>query len=101
MYLCTVSGGTFSLWKGSVFRCPFQQNEVLIRHSANTSNETCNNGGIIVSGVNDGISFTSRLTIMNVSDDMEGETVECSVLNASGAETPIGRSTIRITRGLP
>ena len=99
-YLCTVFGGTYSVWKGSVFDCSFRQDEILIRHSANTSNETCNDGGIIVNGIDDGISFTSRLTIMTVSDDMEGGTVECSVLNASGAETPIGRSVIRIPRGL-
>ena len=110
-YTCTVFGGSFTLWNGSAFHCPFQGNEVLIHHSTSTGknisesdSKTCNDGAIIGSTVANEASsnaFTSGLVIRTVSADMEGETVECRLLTAGGAEVLIGRSVIMKTTGLP
>ena len=47
-YECTVTGGIATVWKGTVFNCPSNDDEIVLLHAHSTeSAETCNNGAII------------------------------------------------------
>jgi hypothetical protein len=101
-------GGFSTVWKGTAFNCPGRGNEIELRHAQFESGDAmgeCNGGNIIGQSRNRTVDdpnskFTSQLTIhlplMDASNALEGETVECA---RDGVESDvIGNHTITYTR---
>ena len=103
-------GGFATIWGGTAFDCLGRGNEILLRHSQFSESGLemgeCNDGNIIGRDRNrtfDGLAdskFTSQLTIhlplLNATNNMEGETVQCT----RGGGDVIGTHTIAYTRNI-
>ena len=81
---CTVlatSGGSSTVWRGTFFDCPSENNEIAFRHSQFIAGatETCKNGSIVGQSLRsdpDNNRFISQLSI-RVSSDVIGQNVSC------------------------
>ena len=92
---CTVYGETGTAWQGNIVNCEKgTPNEITLLHNNySTQMRICNNGTIVVQGIQfnaENNSYTSQLNI-TVTSDMAGKTIECS---GSESVTPIGSYTI-------
>ena len=101
-YSCTVFGNGFTHWRGSSFSCSLFGNEITLPHSdfQGGISKECNNGRIIGESVKFNLqqkSYSSQLSV-NVSEELNGKTVECAYDNST-IVTTIGLSTLRITSG--
>ena len=93
---CTVmstSGGSSTVWRGSFFNCPSENNEIAFHHSQFIvgATETCTkfNGSIVGQSLSsDNGHFTSQLTV-RVSPDIIGHNITCEHDNGSSI-LPIG-----------
>ena len=81
-YECKVNGSGATTWQGTALdEC--SQGNILLRHSEYSSglviNKTCGSNGVISGRTLPGENgtYTSQL-ILNVSNDMVGDTIECS-----------------------
>jgi hypothetical protein len=92
---CTVYGGTGTVWQLGNVNCEDKgtQDEITLLHNYTkfTQIRTCNNGAIVVQGI-DAVnsSYTSQLNI-TVTYDMVGKTIECS---NSDSATSVGSYTV-------
>ena len=82
IFSCRVDGGITTVWKGSIFNCPGNQNEITLRHSefdngVAEATGSCNDGNIVAYNIDvtNGI-YSSQLNV-TVSPEMHNETVEC------------------------
>ena len=80
LFVCSVSSGVATVWRGSMLNCPHNGNEILLRHS-NFENETsaaCSDRDIVAysSGVTSNGSYISQLNV-TVSPEMHNGTIEC------------------------
>lgn len=93
---CTVYGETGTAWQANIVNCENGTlDEIILLHNLNYSTQIriCNNGTIVVQGIQfnaENNSYTSQLNI-TVTSDMAGKTIECS---SSDSDTPIGSYTI-------
>ena len=100
---CTVLGGIATLWKGTAFDCPLNDNEILLRHgrfgTGGTSGE-CNNRAIVGRSVSvEGADcYTSRLSV-TISDGLNNETVRCILNSDSGMAIPVGETSLNVISG--
>ena len=95
---CTNHGGTATVWRGSIFdHCADMgtSNEITLLHdhsSFTQTERTCNNGIIVVQGVQaKNNSFTSQLNI-TISFDMVGKSINCT--HDDESEVSVGYYTI-------
>ena len=105
MFRCNVVGLGVTIWQGTLFDLCID-GTILLRHTEFSdgfetgitrmcgTNGEINGRGIGVMGN----VFTSQLTV-NVSDDMQGKTVEC-VHNSGSNITTVGASQILLTTGI-
>ena len=95
-FVCSVTGGAATVWKGSVFNC--HGNEILLRHAIGSeASGMCNNGAVVASAIEfTNTSYISQLNV-TVSPEMHNGTVEC--IQDSFNETSIGSCTLTIATG--
>ena len=98
---CTVVGGGFTVWRGSVFDCDEHANQIPLRHSQfehGVAVGLCNNGRIIGSSLRSvDHTFTSQLSVqLDIDSTLNGRTVAC-VHNNGSHETAVGNYTIAYT----
>ena len=100
VFICSVSDGVATLWRGSIFNCPSNGNEILLRHfnfDTETSG-TCNDGKIVAfSSEVTGNMYISQLNV-TVSPEMHNGTIECVEVNFDG--TSIGTCTLTLATGM-
>ena len=96
-YECSVVGGRFTVWRGSVISAGC---EVTLFHSEfgvpGAARGVCNNGAVV--GYNTGVEndcYTSQLDVL-VSPGLNGRTVEC-IIDTGTVSTVINTSTLLIT----
>ena len=100
-FLCSVSDGAATVWKGSIFSCPNSQNEILLRHSRFEDGPgisgTCNDGEVIAYSIEStNNSYISQLNV-TISPEMQNGTVEC-IQDGPGANvTSIGACPFKLT----
>ena len=77
VFVCSVSGGVATVWRGSIFNC--QGSEIILRHSAfdNGVTGSCNDGNIVTYNIDiTNNTYISQLNVI-VSPEMHNGTVEC------------------------
>lgn len=105
-YECTVTGGLGTIWQGSAINkyCTDSGGQILLLHSRFGSETNyliiCGNGTIAGQsvGVENNNRYTSRLTIITVSSNILGDTVECAH-SQNGTIRIIGNATIELHTG--
>ena len=95
-YECTVTGGRFTVWSGSIME---SNCEIALSHIQFLSSlEYCNNRAVVGQGISEENNcFTSLLTI-RASSDLEGRTITCSVDYISNV-TLINTTNLHFTTG--
>lgn len=97
-FICSVSDGAATIWKGSIFNCP--ANEIILRHGRfeNGVDGTCNDGEIVAYSTEvSNNSYSSQLNV-TVSPEMHNGTIECTQLSLAG-ESFVGICTLIIATG--
>ena len=107
-YTCTVCGAetTTTVWEGTAFQCPETSNEIALRHSQFTDQDSpesgdCSGGSLIAYATGkEQNCYISQLNA-TVSADLNGSTIECSfeARGMNGFQT-VNRSTVSITTGI-
>ena len=101
VFLCSVSDGVATTWRGSILNCPSSGNHILLRHHnfENGTSRTCNDGEVVAySSEVTNNSYSSRLNV-TVTPEMHNETVKCTKeLKDSTSET-IGTCTLILATG--
>ena len=101
VFVCRVSGGVATVWRGSIFNCPDHGNEIILRHS-NFENEdntgTCNDRKVVAysSEVISNSMYSSQLNV-TVTPEMHNGTVEC--IQDDFNEISVGTCTLILTTG--
>ena len=98
VFVCSVSDGVATVWRGSIFNCPSSGNEILSRHfnfESGTSG-TCNDGQIAAYSTEVTNSYSSQLNV-TVSPEMHNGTVEC--IQEGFNETSVGVCTLILAMG--
>ena len=75
----STSGGSSTVWRGSFFNCPSENNEIAFRHSQFVAGaiETCTDGAIIGQSLSsDNGQFTSQLSV-RVNPGIVGKYLTC------------------------
>ena len=78
-FVCSVSDGAATIWRGSFFKCPNGDNEIVLRHSTFNDGviKTCNNGAVAAYSTEvTNNSYTSQLNV-TVCPEMHNGSVEC------------------------
>ena len=102
-YTCVVDGAGTTVWSGTSFACPTQDDmEVTLRHSSfneGTAFGQCNEGSVTVQAVNVTANrfYTSEL-IANVTNELDGSNVSCLLSSGRGRIT-VGGARIIVARG--
>ena len=101
VFTCTVVGGGVTLWRGTAFNCP-SDNEIILRHSQYVSGGAsgeCNGGAITGQGLQNVVNnhFISQLNI-TLSAALNGRSVECAY-NDGQQTSRIGIFTLTIITG--
>jgi TctA family transporter len=101
VFVCNVSGGVATVWRGSIFNCPTSGNQILFRHNIFKNEDEvsriCNNGDIIAySSEVTNNSYSSQLNVI-VSPEMHNGTVEC--IQQDFNEISIGTCTLILATG--
>ena len=96
-YECTVTGGRFTVWSGSIME---SNCEIALPHIRFLSSlEYCNNRAVVGQGISEGNNcFTSLLTIIRASSGLEGRSIICSVDYVSNV-TLINTTNLQFTSG--
>ena len=94
---CTVVGGNFTVWNGSIMEPP--ECKIQLQHFEFLSrNERCNSGAVIGQAIEtNGSCYTSRLSVL-VTPNIDGGDVSCNV-DIAQDEIPINTMIINITPG--
>ena len=81
-FVCSVSGGAATVWKGSIFTDCLEtsENEIILSHRRfeHGITKTCNDGAIVAysTEVTNNSSYSSQLNV-TVSPEMHNGTIEC------------------------
>ena len=101
-YTCVVDGPGATVWSGTSFACPTQDDmEVTLRHSSfieGTAFGLCNEGRVTVQAVNVTANryYTSEL-IANITNGLNGSDISC--LLDSGGRSTVGSAQIIVITG--
>ena len=97
-FRCSVSGGVFTVWKGSLLERECQSQGIALRHNdfpSGTVMMSCGNAqAFAISG---GDSFVSELTLTAVSE-MNGGYMQCAVDDGENL-VPVGNTTLNFSKG--
>ena len=101
VFVCRVSGGVATVWRGSIFNCPDHGNEIILRHNdfENEDNtRTCNDRKVVAysSEVISNSIYSSQLNV-TVTPEMHNGTVEC--IQDDINEIFVGACTLILTTG--
>ena len=99
-YECTVIGGDFTLWNGSIMDPPGCKISLPHRQFFNVNDTSCNDGTVVAKGltITNGSCYTSLLTVL-VTQEMNGGSVSC-VVDKNLEESLIDTTIINITTGI-
>ena len=103
-FVCTVVGGTITIWKGSAFHCPSVGNQIILRHTLFNNSQSimplpCNDGLIVGQPLNvTGDSYISELNV-TVNDEVHNQTVQCFHNSDMAVEVLIRTATIIMISG--
>ena len=97
IFTCTIVAGRVTIWRGSAFDCPGNQNEIQLLHNGFSNPGAlvgeCNDGAIVAESVGvNGTCYTSQLNV-TVSRRLHNKTVTCS---ESSNSNEIGKSRINV-----
>ena len=97
-FICTASGGVFTVWGGTAFNCDSSEDKISLTHiDFQTTMGQCNDGAIVGYGIeNVNNSYISRLDVRLMSTDLQGQTIICSVDNGSSVIT-LGNETLIVS----
>ena len=98
-FVCSVSDGVATVWRGSIFNCPSSGNDILLRHLRfeDGVSGTCNDGAVVAYSIDvTNNSYNSQLN-MTVSPEMHNGTVEC--IRDSFNAASIGTCTLMLVTG--
>ena len=101
-FQCDVTGGGYTVWRGSAFDCQSSGNEIFLLHSdfMGSTVITCNDGQIVGRSLEvTNNCYASQLDV-NITTEIVGRTVECVYESGSSAEVIIGSSLLSITTGI-
>ena len=94
-FVCSVSSGVATVWRGSIFDCPNIGNQIILRHSSfeNEIYSACSDGDIVAysSGVTSNGSYISQLNV-TVSPEMHNGTIKC--IQEDFNKTSVGTCTL-------
>ena len=82
VFSCHVNGGVATVWKGNIFNCSGNGNEITLRHSVfndriSKRTGSCNDGNIVAYNIDlTNNIYSSQLNIA-ISPEMHNGTVEC------------------------
>ena len=101
--VCSVSDGAATVWKGSIFNCPSNGNQIVLRHSSFenrlTVTRACNDGAVVAYSTDVmGNIYSSQLNI-TVSPEMHNGTVECIQDLPNATSVTVGTYTLRLATG--
>ena len=102
VFNCTIMDGGITLWRGTAFNCPSDNDEIILRHSQYASGSAsgeCNSGAITGHSLQNVVNnrFTSQLNITS-SAALNRRSVECAY--DDGQQTSrIGISTLTVITG--
>ena len=82
VFVCSINGGVATVWKGSIFNCPGNRNEITLRHSVfndriSERTGSCNDGTIVAYNIDVTNNIYSSQLNITVSPEMHNGTVEC------------------------
>ena len=99
-FLCNVSDGVATVWKGSIFDCPNIENQIVLRHSRFKEGISvpCNDHRKVIaySIESTNNSYISQLNV-TVSPEMQNLTVECIQDGPGTNVTSIGACPFKLT----
>lgn len=101
-YECAVIGDGFTLFNGTAFDCTESDNQITLPHTnyeTGTGTKHCNTFITARSLEISSNSYISQLTV-NVSQELNGRSVNCSYHSSSGATFMVGLLQIEITKGI-
>jgi hypothetical protein len=79
-YECIATGGSnigATIWTGTAFNCPSNENEIILLHVFINHIYTCNNGTIVARMLSaEGSNYTSQLNV-TVLPETAGKIIEC------------------------
>ena len=78
-FVCRVSAGAATIWRGSFFNCPSTRNEILLRHSQfeNGVVGSCNDEEVVAYSTEVTHNRYSSQLNVTISPEMHNGTVEC------------------------
>ena len=91
-YECTAMGGGSTVWTGTAFNCPANNNELILIHYRflliKGTSATCNNGAIVARSlsVEGNNNYTSQLNV-TVTPDIAAKNIKCLYDNGSTEAT--------------
>jgi hypothetical protein len=98
VFTCSVNDGVATVWKGSIFNCPGNQNDVTLRHSVFddgiTEPKTCNDGNIVAYDIDATNNIYSSQLNITVSPEMHNGTVECIQYTFNSTYITVGAYTL-------
>ena len=103
-FICTVVGGTTTIWKGTAFDCPSAGNQIILRHSLfnnsqNTETLLCTDRLLVGQPLNvTGDCYVSELNA-TVTDKVHNKTVQCFLNSDVAVPELIGTVTIIVISG--
>ena len=98
VFICSVSDGVATVWRGSIFNC--LGNQILLRHSKfeHETSGTCNDGKVVAwSSKVTSNTYVSQLNV-TVSPEMHNGTIEC--IQDDFNETVVGACTLILATGI-
>ena len=100
VFSCHVNGGVATVWKGSIFNCSGNGNNVTLNHSlfddGVTEPRTCNDGNIVAYNIDvTNNIYTSQLNV-TVSPKMHKGTVECVQYTFDSTSALVGAYTLML-----
>ena len=99
VFVCSVSGGVATVWRGSIFNCPSSGSQIVLRHHnfENGTSSMCNDGEIVAfSSEVTNNRYSSQLNV-TVTPEMHNGTVEC--IQDDFNETIISTCTLILATG--
>ena len=105
VFSCRVNGGGATVWKGSIFNCPGNQNEITLHHSVfdnriSEATGSCNDGNIVAYNINVTNNIYSSQLNVTVSPEMHNGTIECIHDTLNATSVLVGAYTLILATGI-
>ena len=101
--MCIAIGDGFTRYGGTAFNCPLLGNEILLSHAdynTRTITKTCGYNIISAKSLEVSGNHYKSLLMVNISQQLDGRSVNCTYISADSVMLIGSPSIIRITRGI-